>query len=1384
MRLFVTVVAAPGLSWTNEPPVGPLSPLPTCPVELMLDAEVNAGAAIATWLADQAQGPARFWIEGEDLRNLRVGEPPLVNGAVIVATPLDGPAPLVNNYADHELVFSVLSGPDAGELRKLRRGQYSIGRAGNSICIGDAQLSRNHAVLTVEASKVQISDSASANGTWVNRRRISKAQITTASTVQMGSTLCALRFSDDSIGPLPEPNADPSEPLVISRDTPPQRRGTMVVTAVLPVAIGVGLALATGMWIFLAFSAMSAISMLLPLAGGRARRKKFRRDLEAAQTEDYERRLSATPFLADTIRCTIGSTVALAQRGNTDRRQIEPPGQTAGGLMGWLRLGTAAQPANLRIDPPDPNFVAPSLPALPVALDIARVGQLAVSGPEQVVAAVLRSLALQIFQWSTPAGSPLVFCGRMSVLPLSGRFLPHARLTASMDDALSVLAEGRENPGFLFMDQQCTITAEQEQTVSSMVANARLNVVWYGDPPHRDVPATMKLSGQSATLQRGQEKLVFTPDMVSVHNFDRYCRARARLLADCSKAPDGAAAQGLPLRIALNSVLTVDEKEVRNNWCHSAEDQYRIQAPIGSGPSGPIFFDLQQDGPHLLVAGTTGSGKSEFLRSLVVSLSMQHSPSKLNFLLVDFKGGSGLGPLNQLPHSVGMLTDLSAEGVGRTMDSLRAEVRRRESLFAKAGAADLASYTELRGVHLEALPHLAVVIDEYRMLLEEAPQALDQLLRIATLGRSLGLHLVMATQRPQGAVSADIRANVTTSVALRVQSTMESQDIIDSPLAAGISVETPGRAYLRRANESPQQFQSASTAELSKRSHKSNESFSVTTMERALVSPLGGESEKPDRESRSAALSRYVDAVSTVWNSSGEAPIRGAVLPPLPDQLDELPTGTIDPLISTSIGRSVPLGLLDVPSEQRQEGLIWEPAEHSHLALIGPPRSGLNSSIRHIVQHLWSREVRQMHMYILDAEGILPGSGKNVHVGAHVGADEIRRAARVLERLAESLSDRLRAGMAPPLPEGPDPDIGATDVRAEERPLIVLVVTGWGRWLSAIRNSSWPWVEDYVQDLIRDGHRAGIALMISGDRELATGRLLGMIPNRIYFPTGASPESLMMWPKLPSVKNLPGRAFMEGRFAPSPGIGQLIPCGDSSWRHFTHSESSKAGDRLLPFRVAALPEVVLPDAIDNSCSNGKGVTLGVQGDDLHPAVLQLSSAEVFLILGSRKSGKSTALELIASTGSPAYRWTRVSGSTLESRPQNDSLDGCEQIDAHPSQVILLVDDADQLSPLAAQNLMELNTHGYGIVMTAMTSPSVMTRIPLAMQARSTGKGIVLAPHSVMDGDFFGVRLDVEPKTIPGRAMLIDNAICTPAQLIFPFTDVTGNTGPIRRNDHQ
>src|SRR2546430_7102437 len=225
-----------------------------------------------------------------------------------------------------------------------------------------------------------------------------------------------------------------------------------------------------------------------------------------------------------------------------------------------------------------------------------------------------------------------------------------------------------------------------------------------------------------------------------------------------------------------------------------------------AGGGTPFDVSLRFDGPHALVGGMTGSGKSELLQSLVASLASRYPPRTLNFLLVDYKGGAAFKDCVDLPHTVGFVTDLDGHLVNRALVSLRAELRRREEILRRFGAKDL---LDLEQGHPDDAPaSLVIVVDEFAALATELPQFVEGMVDVAQRGRSLGIHLVLATQRPAGVINDKIRANTNLRVALRFSDVGESVDVIGVRDAARPGLP-PGRAFARIGPADVTEFQAA-----------------------------------------------------------------------------------------------------------------------------------------------------------------------------------------------------------------------------------------------------------------------------------------------------------------------------------------------------------------------------------------------------------------------------------------------------------------------------------------------------------------------------------------------------------------------------------------------
>ncbi|MGH2688098.1 MAG: FtsK/SpoIIIE domain-containing protein, partial [Actinomycetota bacterium] len=223
-----------------------------------------------------------------------------------------------------------------------------------------------------------------------------------------------------------------------------------------------------------------------------------------------------------------------------------------------------------------------------------------------------------------------------------------------------------------------------------------------------------------------------------------------------------------------------------------------LTAPIGIADSGDVLtVGLRRDGPHGLVAGTTASGKSELLQTLLAGLAATHAPDRLGLVLVDYKGGAAFSDMARLPHTLGVVTDLDDRLAHRALVSLNSELRRRERVLRSADVPNIAEYERTADAARRPLPNLLIVVDEMATLVQEVPGFVDALVDVAQRGRSLGVHLLLSTQSPGGVVSPKIQANLNLWICLRVTLASESQAVIGSDLAAAIPVNQPGRGYLK-----------------------------------------------------------------------------------------------------------------------------------------------------------------------------------------------------------------------------------------------------------------------------------------------------------------------------------------------------------------------------------------------------------------------------------------------------------------------------------------------------------------------------------------------------------------------------------------------------------
>ncbi len=439
----------------------------------------------------------------------------------------------------------------------------------------------------------------------------------------------------------------------------------------------------------------------------------------------------------------------------------------------------------------------------------------------------------------------------------------------------------------------------------------------------------------------------------------------ARLGAAARRERLGSGTARLPRRLALTELAHP------STW---ADDRSSLSAIVGATDTGPLELDLAARGPHAIVAGTTGSGKSEFLLAWIAAMAMSRGPDRVAFLLVDFKGGAAFEPVRGLPHVTGIVTDLDESEAERAVVSLRAELRHRESVLLAERARDIA---ELAAETV--LPRLVIVIDEFQAMVERFPDLGAVVADIAARGRSLGMHLVLASQRPNGVVREQVSANCPIRISLRVLHPADSRATIGTDAAARLGAHTPGRGIADRGDGAVVEFQSA-------------------RLDRHALDAL-----------RAAGL--------------GVPPARRPWVDPLPARVSEQMLGAPQEWSSGIATDAIAIGLTDVPERQRHELAVWSPSHDGHLLVLGSPGSGRSTVLAAVARAAHARGIPTLRLHgspsvqwdaVHDAlsriravdpvEGILLVDDLDVRFGQW--PDEYRQAAMT------ALEEILRAGRA------------------------------------------------------------------------------------------------------------------------------------------------------------------------------------------------------------------------------------------------------------------------------------------------------------------------------------------------------------------------------------
>jgi S-DNA-T family DNA segregation ATPase FtsK/SpoIIIE len=645
-----------------------------------------------------------------------------------------------------------------------------------------------------------------------------------------------------------------------------------------------------------------------------------------------------------------------------------------------------------------------------------------------------------------------------------------------------------------------------------------------------------------------------------------------------------------------------------------------LRALVGSKGVEQFFLDLKNEGPHALVGGTTGAGKSEFLQSWVLGMASAYSPDRVTFLFVDYKGGAAFADCVDLPHTVGLVTDLSPHLVRRALTSLRAELHYRERLLNRKKAKDLLALE--RAADPETPPYLVIVVDEFAALAREVPEFVDGVVDVAARGRSLGLHLILATQRPAGVIKDSLRANTNLRIALRMADEADSEDILGEKTAAYFDPGIPGRGAAKTGPGRIQGFQtgyaSGWTTErpaVPRIDIAEMDFGSGTAWERpADLVDAGREAEGPND------IARMVRTVSSAADRLGLAMPRKPWLAELAQTYDvaRLPNPRTDERLL--------LGVVDDPAHQSQPTFFYEPDRDGNLAVYGTGGSGKSAALRTVaVAAAITMRGGPVQVYGIDAgsRGLhmleaLP------HVGAVIDCDDAERVGRLMRHLAavvDERSERYAAARAGGIAEyrrlAGQPD----------EPRVIVFIDGMGAFREQYEYSSESPVFDLLTQLASDGRAVGVHLVMTGDRTNSIpASIASSVQKRIILRMTGEDDYLMFGqPKdVVTPQSPPGRGVVDGLEV------QLGVLGGNANVALQARETTRLAEAMRRQGVPEAPPVrTLPDVVlgaELPADSGR-VALGLEDSTLEP--LYVDPAGAFMVTGPPGSGRTTALASLA-----------------------------------------------------------------------------------------------------------------------------------------------------------
>ncbi len=548
-----------------------------------------------------------------------------------------------------------------------------------------------------------------------------------------------------------------------------------------------------------------------------------------------------------------------------------------------------------------------------------------------------------------------------------------------------------------------------------------------------------------------------------------------------------------------------------------------MAVPIGVDSAGKtVCLDIHEKGhgPHGLVAGTTGAGKSELLQTYVLSMCAQFHPYEVSFIIIDFKGGGMANQFKDLPHLNGAITNIDGKQVNRSLMSIKAELLRRQRLFAQAGVNAIDNYIDLykKGQVEIPLPHLILIVDEFAELKSDQPEFMKELISAARIGRSLGVHLILATQKPSGVVNDQIWSNSRFKLCLKVQDKSDSNEVLKSPLAA--EIREPGRCYMEVGNhEIFQLLQSAySGGPAGVGAVDKTSKFDLSLVNMVGSRKVIFHQEPKKEESTKTQLEAIVSYISEYCEEQKITHLQPICLPPLEERI---PVPDVTKMFNDEPGITVPIGVYDDPENQVQD-TVWLNLTANNTFIIGSSLTGKTNLMQTIIRGITSRySIDEASIYILDfASMILKNFSALAYVGGVVTIRDDTMLRQFLLMILGMIDERQKAFA----------DMGLSsfasyrDAGYKDFNQVVIIVENY-----AVFRSTYEEYEETFLDICRDGLAVGISIIVTNPTVTGIGfKILTNFSKKIAFYSNDSDQYSGLFERCKTEPDdLPGRAIIN-----------------------------------------------------------------------------------------------------------------------------------------------------------------------------------------------------------------------------------------------------------------